>query len=88
MLTAHQSPVVNVPKADKISWNREEEERTNQSTSGESAEWSPHPKLPPPTTNTDEKQYLQLVRHIIDHGNTKGDRTGVGTRSVFGAQMR
>ena len=34
------------------------------------------------------KQYLDLVQHIVDHGVDKEDRTGVGTRSVFGHQMR
>lgn len=34
------------------------------------------------------KQYLDLLRHIMEHGTVKSDRTGVGTKSVFGYQMR
>ncbi|TSA18400.1 MAG: thymidylate synthase [Betaproteobacteria bacterium] len=35
-----------------------------------------------------EQQYLDLMRHVIDHGARKSDRTGTGTLSVFGWQMR
>jgi thymidylate synthase len=35
-----------------------------------------------------EQQYLNLIKTILENGETRPDRTGVGTRSVFGAQLR
>ena len=34
------------------------------------------------------RQYLELLQHVLDHGTDRGDRTGTGTRSVFGHQSR
>ncbi len=34
------------------------------------------------------QQYLTLMQHVLENGTTKEDRTGTGTRSVFGYQMR
>lgn len=34
------------------------------------------------------RQYLDLMRHVLEHGSARNDRTGTGTRSIFGYQMR
>ena len=43
---------------------------------------------PPPSHSPPMRQYLDFMRHVRDHGQRKRDRTGTGTVSVFGYQMR
>ncbi|ALD91142.1 thymidylate synthase [Cupriavidus gilardii CR3] len=46
------------------------------------------PRCGPFSFPTPMKQYLDFMRHVYEHGTVKADRTGTGTRSVFGYQMR
>lgn len=42
----------------------------------------------PASSAPPDRQYENLVRHVLEHGTHKDDRTGTGTRSVFGYQLR
>ena len=42
----------------------------------------------PPTARPVRSQYEDFMRHVFTHGVSKADRTGTGTQSVFGYQMR
>ena len=49
---------------------------------------SPLQALSPAAPSTAPSPYEDLLRHVMEHGTRKSDRTGTGTRSVFGHQMR
>tara|TARA_R100001163_G_C5063374_1_gene200659 strand:+ start:1333 stop:2787 length:1455 start_codon:yes stop_codon:yes gene_type:complete len=46
------------------------------------------PYVHPSTTYLGEAGYLKALQHIIEHGEERGDRTGVGTKALFGLQFR
>src|SRR3569833_1682428 len=46
------------------------------------------PAPSPPNGRPIRSQYEDFMRHVYEHGTPKTDRTGTGTRSVFGYQMR
>lgn len=83
MPTVQTSPILGnneclEPHVSKIETRREPVCENNLVHNGTNDETKDHP----------EKQYLELVREILEYGNPKSDRTGTGTLSVFGRFMR
>jgi len=58
---------------------------SNGQANGTSMENGAAKKIP---RRHEEYQYLEIIEDILEHGNQKSDRTGTGTKSVFGRQMR
>lgn len=44
--------------------------------------------ISPPNDGSSERQYLDLIRAVMDHGKVRSDRTGVGTKALHGATLR
>ncbi|XP_013397041.1 thymidylate synthase [Lingula anatina] len=62
--------------------------RCKENISPEGPTVSKKSRIEPSEKRHEEYNYLDAIQHIIDHGSKKEDRTGTGTLSVFGMQMR
>lgn len=75
-------------KAAKTSVSESPPDCAVSSPAKEAAAAGPVATAPPVQTPHEELQYLELVRECIEHGVVREDRTGVGTKALFGKQMR